>query len=87
MGEKKDHVHLKLHHLPPELIRERLPGVQHLAWVFAGVDILKEPIPVIPTVHYNMGGIPTNYTTQVSLNNKAKRTIINNLRITEKYIL
>lgn len=66
MGENKDHAYLQVHHLPEELIQTRLPGVQHLAWVFAGVNILKEPIPVIPTVHYNMGGIPTNYMTQVS---------------------
>ena len=67
IGEKKDHAYLQLHHLPTEILRTRLPGVAHLAWVFAGVDIEKDPIPIIPTVHYNMGGIPTNYCTQVDL--------------------
>lgn len=66
VGEKKDHIYLQLSHLPAELIRERLPGISHLAWVFAGVDVTKQPIPVIPTVHYNMGGIPTNWRAQVS---------------------
>ncbi|XP_018378543.1 PREDICTED: succinate dehydrogenase [ubiquinone] flavoprotein subunit, mitochondrial-like [Trachymyrmex cornetzi] len=65
VGEKKDHIYLQLTHLPAELIRERLPGISHLAWVFAGVDVTKQPIPVIPTVHYNMGGIPTNWRAQV----------------------
>lgn len=60
VGLKKDHVHLQLHHLPVETIRTRLPGISHLSWVFSGVNVEKEPIPVIPTVHYNMGGIPTN---------------------------
>lgn len=65
VGLKKDHIHLQLSHLPAELIHERLPGISHLAWVFAGVDVTKQPIPVIPTVHYNMGGIPTNWRAQV----------------------
>ncbi|XP_015593814.2 succinate dehydrogenase [ubiquinone] flavoprotein subunit, mitochondrial isoform X2 [Cephus cinctus] len=65
VGEKKDHVYLQLHHLPPETIRSKLPGIAHLAWVFAGVDVEKQPIPVIPTTHYNMGGIPTNWRAQV----------------------
>lgn len=56
-----------MNHLPTEVIRTKLPGVSHLAWVFAGVNTEKEPVPVIPTVHYNMGGIPTNYKTQVNL--------------------
>ncbi|KAJ8679835.1 hypothetical protein QAD02_015622 [Eretmocerus hayati] len=65
VGEHKDHMHLQLHHLPKEVLRKKLPGISHLAWVFAGVDVEREPIPVIPTVHYNMGGIPTNYKGQV----------------------
>ena len=61
VGEHKDHIHLNLMHLGPEVINERLPGIAESARIFAGVDVTKEPIPVIPTVHYNMGGIPTNY--------------------------
>merc|ERR1712127_1132388 len=60
VGPNKDHVYLHLDHLPPELLAERLPGISETAKIFAGVDVTKEPIPVIPTVHYNMGGIPTN---------------------------
>jgi aspartate oxidase len=56
-----DHIHLHLNHLPPETLAERLPGISESARIFAGVDVTKEPIPVLPTVHYNMGGIPTNY--------------------------
>ena len=61
VGEQKDHIHLHLNHLPPETLAERLPGISESARIFAGVDVTKEPIPVLPTVHYNMGGIPTNY--------------------------
>jgi succinate dehydrogenase / fumarate reductase flavoprotein subunit len=61
VGPKKDHIHLHLDHLPPEILHKRLPGISESAKIFAGVDVTKEPIPVIPTVHYNMGGIPTNY--------------------------
>jgi len=61
VGAEKDHIHLHLEHLGPEVIQERLPGIAETAKIFAGVDVTKEPIPVIPTVHYNMGGIPTNY--------------------------
>jgi succinate dehydrogenase (ubiquinone) flavoprotein subunit len=60
-GPKKDHVFLHLDHLPPDLLAERLPGISETAAIFAGVDVTKEPIPVLPTVHYNMGGIPTNH--------------------------
>ncbi|KAL6759481.1 FAD binding domain-containing protein [Haematococcus lacustris] len=60
-GPEKDHIYLHLNHLPPELLAERLPGISETAAIFAGVDVTKEPIPVIPTVHYNMGGVPTNY--------------------------
>ncbi|MBT7897563.1 MAG: succinate dehydrogenase flavoprotein subunit, partial [Rhodospirillales bacterium] len=61
VGPKKDHIHLHLEHLDPVLLHERLPGISETAKIFAGVDVTKEPIPVLPTVHYNMGGIPTNY--------------------------
>ncbi|UOA32611.1 Succinate dehydrogenase flavoprotein subunit [Sulfitobacter sp. DSM 110093] len=61
VGENKDHIHLHLNHLPPETLDLRLPGISESARIFAGVDLTKEPIPVLPTVHYNMGGIPTNY--------------------------
>jgi len=61
VGEHKDHIHLNLMHLGPEVIHERLPGIAETARIFAGVDVAKQPIPVSPTVHYNMGGIPTNY--------------------------
>ena len=61
VGPEKDHIYLHLNHLPPELLAERLPGISETAAIFAGVDVTKEPIPVVPTVHYNMGGIPTNY--------------------------
>ena len=61
VGEHKDHIHLNLQHLGPEVIHEKLPGIAESARIFAGVDVTKQPIPVLPTVHYNMGGIPTNY--------------------------
>lgn len=65
VGSEKDHVFLQLSHLPSELLAERLPGISETAMIFAGVDVTREPIPVLPTVHYNMGGIPTNYKGQV----------------------
>ncbi|MEO0498157.1 MAG: succinate dehydrogenase flavoprotein subunit, partial [Pseudomonadota bacterium] len=61
VGKNRDHIYLHLDHLDPELLAERLPGISESARIFAGVDVTKEPIPVLPTVHYNMGGIPTNY--------------------------
>jgi succinate dehydrogenase / fumarate reductase flavoprotein subunit len=64
-GPSKDHIMLHLEHLGAEILHERLPGISETAKVFAGVDVTKEPIPVLPTVHYNMGGIPTNYRTEV----------------------
>ena len=67
-GEKGDHIHLQLSHLPNEILEERLPGITETARIFAGVDVTKEPIPVLPTVHYNMGGIPTNYKGEVLAN-------------------
>jgi succinate dehydrogenase / fumarate reductase flavoprotein subunit len=60
VGEHKDHIYLHLEHLDPKLLHERLPGISETAKIFAGVDVTKAPIPVLPTVHYNMGGIPTN---------------------------
>lgn len=65
VGPEKDHIHLHLEHLGPEVIHERLPGIAETAKIFAGVDVTKEPIPVLPTVHYNMGGVPTNYKGEV----------------------
>ncbi|WIY69579.1 succinate dehydrogenase flavoprotein subunit [Aquidulcibacter paucihalophilus] len=61
VGPNKDHIHLHLDHLDPAVLHERLPGISESAKIFAGVDVTKQPIPVLPTVHYNMGGIPTNY--------------------------
>ncbi len=61
VGEHADHIHLNLMHLGPEVIHERLPGIAETAKIFAGVDVTREPIPVLPTVHYNMGGLQTNY--------------------------
>ena len=61
VGPKKDHIFLHLDHLDPKVLHQRLPGISETAKVFAGVDVTKAPIPVLPTVHYNMGGIPTNY--------------------------
>ncbi len=61
VGKNKDHIFLHLDHLDPKILHERLPGISESAKIFAGVDVTKEPIPVIPTVHYNMGGIPTNF--------------------------
>ncbi|WWD19550.1 succinate dehydrogenase [ubiquinone] flavoprotein subunit, mitochondrial [Kwoniella shandongensis] len=65
VGPEKDHIFLQLSHLPPDILHERLPGISETAAIFAGVDVTKEPIPVLPTVHYNMGGIPTKYTGEV----------------------
>ena len=65
VGDNKDHILLQLSHLPADLLNERLPGISETAKIFAGVDVTKDPVPVIPTVHYNMGGIPTNWKGQV----------------------
>ncbi|MES3030483.1 MAG: succinate dehydrogenase flavoprotein subunit, partial [Pseudomonadota bacterium] len=65
VGPKKDHIFLHLDHLDPKMLAERLPGISESAKIFAGVDVTKEPIPVLPTVHYNMGGIPTNFYSEV----------------------
>jgi succinate dehydrogenase / fumarate reductase flavoprotein subunit len=61
VGPNKDHIHLHLEHLDPKILHERLPGISETARIFAGVDVTREPIPVLPTCHYNMGGIPTNH--------------------------
>jgi succinate dehydrogenase / fumarate reductase flavoprotein subunit len=61
VGEHKDHIFLHLDHLAPEVLAERLPGITETAKTFAGVDLTRQPVPVVPTVHYNMGGIPTNF--------------------------
>jgi succinate dehydrogenase / fumarate reductase flavoprotein subunit len=61
VGEHRDHIHLNMAHIDPAVIHERLPGIAESARIFAGVDVTREPIPVLPTVHYNMGGIPTNH--------------------------
>ncbi len=65
VGPNKDHIHLHLEHIDPKVLAERLPGISETAKIFAGVDVTKEPIPILPTVHYNMGGIPTNYHAEV----------------------
>ena len=75
VGPKKDHIFLHLNHLPPEVLHERLPGISETAKIFAGVDVTKQPIPILPTVHYNMGGIPTNYHTEVLTLKDGKQTI------------
>ncbi|HWD48890.1 MAG TPA: succinate dehydrogenase flavoprotein subunit [Rhizomicrobium sp.] len=77
VGPNKDHIHLHLSHLDPKIIHERLPGISESARIFAGVDVTKEPIPVLPTVHYNMGGIPTLYTGEaVTLKNGNPDTVV-----------
>jgi len=72
VGEHKDHVFLHLEHLDPKILAERLPGISETAKVFAGVDVTRDPIPVLPTVHYNMGGIPTNHFGEVISSSKEK---------------
>ena len=76
VGDGKDHVYLHLNHLPPEVLAERLPGISETARIFAGVDVNKQPIPVLPTVHYNMGGIPTNYHTEVIDTSSGKEKVV-----------
>ncbi len=75
VGKDKDHVHLHLDHLDPKVIEERLPGISESSKLFASVDVTKEPIPVVPTVHYNMGGIPTNYKAEVITMNGSEQTV------------
>lgn len=79
VGPNKDYVHLTIAHLDPEVIKLRLPGISETAKTFAGVDVTKEPIPVVPTVHYNMGGIPTNYHGEVITINKGKEEVVKGL--------
>jgi len=74
VGKEQDHVHLHLSHLDKDIIESRLPGITEAARLFANVDVTKEPIPVVPTVHYNMGGIPTNYKAEV-LTGKDSETV------------
>ncbi len=74
-GKEKDHIKLHLDHLDPKVIDERLPGITDAAKTFANVDVSKEPIPVVPTVHYNMGGIPTNYKAEVLTLNGSEKTV------------
>jgi len=77
VGPEKDHIYLQLSHLPPEVLKERLPGISETAAIFSGVDVTKEPIPVLPTVHYNMGGIPTKYTGEVlTVDQNGRETIV-----------
>ena len=77
VGKDADHIHLHLEHLGPEVIKQRLPGIAETARIFAGVDVNKEPIPVLPTVHYNMGGIPCNYHGEVvTLKNGNADTVV-----------
>ena len=75
VGTDGDHVHLNLSHLDKEIIESRLPGITDAARLFANVDVTKEPIPVVPTVHYNMGGIPTNYKAEVLTVNGSEKTV------------
>jgi len=80
VGEERDHIHLHLEHLGPDVIHERLPGIAETARIFAGVDVSREPIPVLPTVHYNMGGIPTNHHAEVlTLENGNPDTVVTGL--------
>ena len=72
VGKEQDHVHLHLSHLDKSIIESRLPGITEAARLFANVDVTKEPIPVVPTVHYNMGGIPTNYKAEVLTGNESE---------------
>ena len=75
VGKNKDHINLHLDHLDKKVIEERLPGISDAAKTFANVDVNKEPIPVVPTVHYNMGGIPTNYKAEVLTLNGSEKTV------------
>ena len=78
VGKNKDHVHLHLDHIDPKIIEKRLPGIAESAKTFCEVDVTKDPIPVVPTVHYNMGGIPTNYKAEV-LTSNGKDTVVQGL--------
>ena len=75
VGKEKDHIYLHMDHLDPKVIDKRLPGISEAAKTFANVDVTKQPIPVVPTVHYNMGGIPTNYKAEVLTLNGTEKTV------------
>ena len=79
MSKDKDHAYLHLDHIDSDILEERLPGISESAKVFAGVDVTKEPIPIIPTVHYNMGGIPTNFHGEVMNLEKGNETVVQGL--------
>ena len=76
VGPKKDHMYLHLNHLDPKVLHERLPGISETAKIFAGVDVTKQPIPILPTVHYNMGGIPTNFKAEVLTVKNGKTEVV-----------
>jgi len=76
VGKLKDHIHLHLEHLGPAVIKERLPGIAETARVFAGIDVNKDPIPVLPTVHYNMGGIPCNVHGEVVVTHAGQDAVV-----------
>ena len=75
IGENKDYVHLHIDHIDPKIIETRLPGISESVATFVDRDVTKEPIPVVPTVHYNMGGIPTNYKAEVLTSNGSDKTV------------
>ena len=75
IGENKDHLHLHIDHIDPKIIESRLPGISESVETFVGRDVTKEPIPVVPTVHYNMGGIPTNYKAEVLTSNGKEKLV------------
>ena len=75
VGKEKDHIYLHMDHLDPKVIDKRLPGISEVAKTFANVDVTKQPIPVVPTVHYNMGGVPTNYKAEVLTLNGTEKTV------------
>ncbi len=83
VGKDKDHIYLHLDHLDSKVIEERLPGISDAAKTFANIDVSKKPIPVIPTVHYNMGGIPTNYKAEVLTLNGSEKTVTGLMAIGE----
>ena len=76
VGPKKDHMYLHLNHLDPKVLHERLPGISETAKIFSGVDVTKQPIPILPTVHYNMGGIPTKFKAEVLTVNNGKTEVV-----------
>ncbi len=76
VGPRKDHIHLHLEHLDPDVIHERLPGIAETARIFAGVDVTKEPIPVLPTCHYNMGGVPALHTGEAVTNRNGETGVV-----------